>query len=122
MQDPQRTPGPLKTIVLYGNSLVVSSFGASLQGIPGLRILSIEAGLPDAAQRLQALKPDIILFDLATAHPDFAIPLWKTYPGLLLIGVDLSGGELLVLSGCREQVLDVSDLLEVIHGGAVVSK
>ncbi len=116
MQDPQRKLYPNKTIVLYGNSLVISSFGASLQGISGLSILSLDAGLPDAVQRLQALKPDIVMFDLATAHPDFAITLWKTYPGLLLIGVDLPGGELLVLSGCREQVLNVSDLVEIIHG------
>jgi hypothetical protein len=94
---------------------VVSIFGASLQGIPGLSILSIDAGLPDADQRLQALKPDIVMFDLATAHPNFAITLWDAYPGLLLIGVDLQKGELLVLSGCREQVLSVSDLVEVIQ-------
>ncbi len=78
----------MRTAVLYGNSLVISSIGARLRGRAGLEVKCIDATLPDAA-RLTALQPDVVIFDLAVAEPEFAIALWKAQSRLLLIGVDL---------------------------------
>jgi hypothetical protein len=122
MHDLQGEPNPTRTVVLYGNSLVISSFGASLQSCPGLFVLSMDAEMPDAVQRMLTLKPDIVMFDLATAHPDFAISLWKTQPKLLLIGVDIAKGEILVLSGSRQQVLSLTDLVGVIQAGEALAR
>jgi hypothetical protein len=113
---PRSEHGRLRTVVLYGNSLAVTTFGASLQGTPGVCVQSMDANLSDPIPRLQELKPDIVMFDLATAHPGFAISLWKVHPHLLLIGVDLPRGEILLLAGSRQQVLNVTDLIEVIRG------
>jgi hypothetical protein len=103
-----------RTVVLYGNSLVVSSVGASLRDRAGLELVRLDAGVPDAAQRLEALRPDVVLFDLATAQPDFAVTLLKEHTKLLLIGVDLTNARMLVLSGHESNVLTVDDLLHVI--------
>jgi len=108
----------IRTVVLYGNSLVVSSIGASLRERAGLQILTIDAALPDAAQQLSAPRPDVVIFDLATAQPDFAIALWKAQPNILLIGVDLKTGHALVLSGQASRVLTTDDLLHVIESRA----
>lgn len=105
----------MRTVILYGNSLVVSSIGASLQGRVGLHVLLLDAALPDAAQRLSALQPDAVIFDLATTQPDFAIALWKARPSLVLIGVDLTTGQALVLSGQASRALTTDDLLHVIE-------
>ena len=107
-----------RTVVLYGNSLVVSSIGASLQCRAGLRVLPLDAALPDAAQQLSALQPDVIIFDLATTLPNDAIRLWRALPALLLIGVDLSKGAALVLSGQPARMLTTNDLLHVIESHA----
>ncbi len=107
-----------RTVVLYGNSLVVSSVGASLQGRAGLRVLPLDAALPDAAGQLSALQPDVIIFDLATTLPNDAIRLWKALPALLLIGVDLAKGTALVLSGQTARALTTDDLLHVIESHA----
>ena len=115
-QHPTAEPGRLKTVVLYGNSLAVTTFGACLRETPGVRLLSMTTDIPDEVPRLRDLKPDIVLFDLAAALPSFAVALWKTNPSLLLIGVDLLRGELLVLGGSREQVLSVGDLIKVMRG------
>jgi len=114
----------MQTVVLFGSSLVVSSIGASLQGCSGLQVMAVDleasatAAMPSAAQRLAALRPDVVLFDLAAAQPDFAITLWKAQPDLLLIGVDLATNQALVLSGQPTRALTTEDLLQVIqrHG------
>ena len=108
----------IRTVALYGNSLAVSSVGASLQGCAGLKVLRLDAALPDAAQQLSALQPDILIFDLAATRPNDAIGLWKARPALLLIGVDLAMGEARVLSGQPARALTTDDLLHVIESYA----
>jgi hypothetical protein len=105
----------MRKVALYGNSLVMSSIGASLQGRAGLEMSNVDAALPDAASRLRALQPDVIIFDLAVAQPEFAIALWKAQPRLLLIGVDLKTGQALVLSSQPSRLLTMDDLLQVIE-------
>jgi hypothetical protein len=108
----------MRKVALYGNSLVVSSIGASLQGRAGLRVVSVDATQPNAAQQLDQLQCDVVIFDLATARPEFAIDLWKTHPQLLLIGVDLTTGQALVLSSQPSRLLTMDDLLQVMESPA----
>ncbi len=110
----------MKTVVLFGSSVAVSSIGASLRACPGLRVLAMDstpatAGEHGAAQGLAALRPDIVLFDLATAPTDFAIALWKAQPNTLLIGIDLLADQALVLSGQPARAHTTADLLQVIQ-------
>ncbi len=108
----------IRTVVLYGKSLAVSSIGASLQGRAGLQVLPLDTALPDMAQQLSALQPDILIFDLATTLPNDAIRLWEALPALLLIGVDLAKGTALVLSGQPARALTTDDLVQVIESHA----
>ncbi len=105
----------MRKVALYGNSLVVSSIGASLKGRAGLQVCSVDATPPGAAEQLSALQPDVVIFDLAMAQPEFAIALWKVQPRLLLIGVDLTTGQALLLSGQPSHLLTIDDLLQVIE-------
>ncbi len=105
----------MQTVLLYGNSLAVSTIGASLQACPDLQVLSLDPTRPDATRRLEELQPGIVIFDLATANPNFAIDLWRAHPGTLLIGVDPSSDEMLILSGRPQPALSVHDLISVIR-------
>jgi len=105
----------MQTIVLFGNSLLMSSIGASLQACAGLQVLTVDAEVHDAADHVGTLRPDVVLFDLGAAQRDFAMTLWKAQPDLLLIGVDLATNEALVLSGHRTRAYMTEDLLQVIH-------
>ena len=102
-------------VVLYGNSLVVSSIAASLADQPHLTLCRLETPVPDLAQRIASLVPDVLIFDLAAAHPDYAITLLQEYPRLLLIGVDVASARTLVLSGRQSQALTIDDLIHVIE-------
>ncbi|HSB06812.1 MAG TPA: hypothetical protein VLK23_16670 [Thermodesulfobacteriota bacterium] len=107
----------LRRVVLYGSDLVVSTVGANLQGRLQFQILQINPLLPDALQRLDAARPDVVLFDLAGTQPDFTIAVLRKNPGLLLIGVDLKTNKMLVMSGEESRLLTTDDLVNMIETG-----
>jgi hypothetical protein len=102
-------------LVLYGNSVFLAGIKAELERERdlGLELLSVEAGCTDVTHLLRQCKPFAILFDLGLDQPSFMIPMLREQPGLLLIGVDPSSDELLVLSNQPVQVLTLSDLIKL---------
>ncbi len=110
----------IRTVVLYGSDLVVSTVGANLRGRAEFQILQIDPLLPDALQRLDAARPDVVLFDLAGAKPDFTVAVLRKYPGLLLIGVDLKTDKMLVMSGEESRLLTTEDLVHMMETGRPV--
>ena len=112
----------MRTVALFTNSLVVSSIGASLEGRAGLQVVRIDPASPGAVRRLSSSCPDVAIVDLYTAQSERAIALLRKYPGLLLIGVDPSSNELLVLSGQPAQVLTTDDLVQLIEAGELTKR
>ncbi len=95
----------------------MSTIGASLREKQEFLVQHIQGLLPDFIDKLEAPPPDVILFDLAAAQPHFAIPLLRNHPKIMLIGVDMRGNKMLVLSGEQSRLLTTDDLVEVIEGG-----
>jgi len=106
-----------RRVVLYGSDLVVSTVGANLRGRVEFQILQIDPLLPDALQRLEAARPDVVLFDLADTQPDFTISVLRKHPGLMLIGVDLKSDKMLVMSGEESRLLTTDDLVHMMVTG-----
>ncbi|MEW5831206.1 MAG: hypothetical protein AB1846_20120 [Chloroflexota bacterium] len=104
-----------RTVILYGNSLAVSSIGAILRARPGLRLLPLDAALPGAAEQLEALRPDVILFDLAAVPPEFPVSLLREQPELLLIGLDAARDKLLLFSSRPARSLTNDQLVQEIE-------
>ena len=106
-----------RRVVLYGSNLVMSTIGASLREKRDFQVSQIQELLPDTIDKLHASPPDVILFDLAAGQPHFAIALLNNHPTLVLIGVDLTGNKMLVLSGHQSRLLTKEDLVKVIEVG-----
>jgi len=113
-----------RTVVLYGNSLLIAGVEVSLRDQPGLDVVRIDATLPNVVQRLGALHPDVIIFDLTTPPSTLQLPssnfhpppsLLHEHPGIALIGLDLNSNKALVLSGQEHTVLAANDLAQVIQ-------
>ncbi len=129
-----------RTVILYGNSLLMAGLEASLREQPGLDVVQVDATLPNAAQRLSALHPDVVIFDLSappstpstTLRPGFQpfgyaqarlppsnlhLPtsILQEHPGISLIGLDLNSNKVLVLSGQEHTVLAANDLAQIIQ-------
>ncbi len=111
----------MPTVALYGHSVVLSSIGARIEHRMGLQLMTVDAALPGAAQRLSTLQPDVVVVDLGEAQADSAIALWKAQPHLLLIGVDLAEDRMLVLSGQPARELTADEPVQVIEGHTLLA-
>ena len=102
-------------LVLYGNSVFLAGIKAELERRITLELITVETGRPNVTELIRARKPRAVIFDMGTGPLDCVISLLRGQAGLLLIGVDPSSNEMLVLSGRPAQALSMSDLVEVIH-------
>jgi hypothetical protein len=102
-----------RTVLLCGNSLVLTSIGATLQGRPGLRLHQMPAAYPDA-ESLQTLRPDVIIFDLVATPPGMLLPLLRQSAGLRLIGLDLANDQMLLWSGEQARALETQELMQAL--------
>jgi hypothetical protein len=103
-------------LILYGDSVFLAGIRAQLERDAALDVVTVEPGRTDLLPLLRSRRPRAILFDLATARPDLTVPLLREQPGLLLLGVDPSSNDVLVLSGRPQQALSIADLVQAIHG------
>jgi hypothetical protein len=104
-----------RRVAVYGNSLNIAGIVASLKADTTLEVLCVNLVSPNARQSLDENDLAAIVFDLGDPplRPDFT--LLRNRPGLLLIGVDSSRNEMLVLSSYPAQALSMADLVRVIH-------
>ena len=101
-------------LVLYGNSVILAALGTELEHRHRFDVITLEPGCSEPLQRIRALNPRAVLFDVATVPPDTILALLCEWPGLLLAGVDPSSDQALVLSCRRERAVAPADLLEFI--------
>ena len=76
-----------RRILLYGDSVILGTIGASLRGFSGFEVTTLKTSLADA-QVLDHAKPDILFFDLEALHTEAVFSLLKTNPTIHLIGVN----------------------------------
>jgi hypothetical protein len=93
----------------------MAGIAASLRANPDMEVVGLDPDVPTVLQQITECTPMVIVFDQGAVPSDLAILLLREQPGLLLIGVDPSSNELLVLSSHTAQALSVADLIEVIH-------
>ncbi|MGM0401483.1 MAG: hypothetical protein ACQEQT_09315 [Chloroflexota bacterium] len=105
-----------KRVVVYGSSLHMAGITASLTADTGLAVIRINPGDPGALQRLKERNPAVIIFDMGDTDLGLDIDLLRDQPCMLLIGVDVSSDELLILSSQPAQAHSVSDLVDIIRG------
>lgn len=108
---------PRRRILLYGNSVILGSIGASLQRSDQFEVRKLAPPLDEALKR-NTDKPDIILFDLETPHKEAVFSCLESNPGLLLVGISPDINLVQVWSGREFRELSTQSLLELINSGA----
>jgi hypothetical protein len=104
-----------RRVAVYGNSINMAGIVASLKADPTLEVLCLDLDSPNARQSLDENELAAIVFDVSDPplRPD--LTLLRDRPGLLLIGVDPSRVEMLVLSSHPTKALSMADLVSLIH-------
>ncbi len=106
-----------RKLVLYGNSLVLSSLGASLKKRPAMTVVVVDERRPDANDRLRSLQADVALVDLAATEAQVAFELCRLNPTLLVVGVDLRDDRAVLLIGGTAHVLSNEEFVRVLENG-----
>jgi hypothetical protein len=104
-----------RRVAVYGNSLNMAGIVASLKADTTLEVLCVDLNSPSARQSLDENDLAAIVFDLSDRPLRLDVTLLRDRPGLLLIGVDPSRNELLILSSHPAPALSVADLVSLIH-------
>lgn len=105
--------------MVYGNTLSMAGIAASLTAEENLEVICVDPHHPTARQSLLELDPKTILFDRTEPHPELDLALLREQPSLLLIGVDPSSDDALVLSGQLKRVLSGRELAKLVSTQAV---
>ena len=100
-------------VIVIGNTVVMAGIEASLGLDPNCEV--VDYALTVDQPGLSGLHPDVVVFELEALRPELLGRLSNELSGLLLIGVDPSSDELLVLSGQRTRAYTTEDLLQVIQ-------
>ncbi len=106
--------------MLYGNTLVLAGIEASLSLYANLEVITLDALCVDAADKLLALNPTVVIFDLGSPLPKTSLSVLDEQSDLLLIGVDAAGDKLLILSGRQSHSLNTANLVQVIERRSIV--
>jgi hypothetical protein len=105
-----------RTVLLYGQSLLLSGVAASLAECPGLHVARA-ATWAEASRLLAppARMPDALIFDLTDARESHILPLLFKSPDLILIGLDTECNRAVLLSGQEARSLTMNQIREIVE-------
>lgn len=103
-----------RRILLYGNSVILGTLGASLCKCSQFEVTSLVPPFPPTPE-MAALQPDVVIFDLEANHSEAVFPLLECCPKLLLLGLSPDTNLVKMWAGQQLQELSTQGLMEVIN-------
>ncbi len=107
-----------KRILLYGRSVILESIGAGLAKSDRFQIIHLSSHLSRLSE-LEALDPDVVLFDEEDVHPEVAFSRLGTRPDLLILGLNPDTNIVRIWSGRQYRELSTTDLTHLIEDGSL---
>ncbi|HEX2987331.1 MAG TPA: hypothetical protein VHS06_04080 [Chloroflexota bacterium] len=101
-------------VLLYGNSVILASVRATLHHEGTFGTVLVAPPLA-SAEELEAMAPDVILFDLEKDRPDAVFSLLESRPDIILLGMSPDGNLVRLWSGRQFRELSSKDLENVIE-------
>jgi hypothetical protein len=104
-------------ILLYGNSVVLGGIGAGLRAEGRFEVVGLPRCLPDTSD-VEALAPDVIVFDIETPGSAAAFSTLESHPNLIILGVSPDDNIVQLWSGRPYRELSIKDLTDLIEAGS----
>ena len=105
-------------VVLLGNSLLMDGVAVSLADKQMLRMVRIDTETEDIWERMESLRPELIVFELNNPDTPAIISLLKNRTDTLLIGLDLDCSRAFVLNSRQHLTRSMNDLYSVVQAAA----
>jgi hypothetical protein len=105
-----------RSVVLYGQSMLISLVAANLAKNPNLRVLHA-AIWEEVVARATECTPDVFIYDLSSASGSVILPLLFQNPQLLLIGLDVESNRAVLHTGQEAKSLTLERVKEMIEKG-----
>jgi hypothetical protein len=104
-----------RTVLLYGQSLLLSGVAAGLAEVPGLQVEKSRTWA-EAGQRLLEHMPDVLIFDLTETCECHILPLLLKDPHPVLVGLDTEHNQAVLISGRAAQSLTLGQIRQIAAG------
>ena len=104
-----------RTVLLYGQSLLLSGVAAGLAGVPGVQVERARTWA-EAGQRLLEHMPDVLIFDLTGARESHILPLLLKDPHPVMVGLDTEQNQAVLISGQATQSLTLDRIRQIAAG------
>ncbi len=101
-----------RRIVLFGNSIILGTVGASLHRSSQFEVITLSSSQPTD---LTKVDPDAVLFDLEADRPEAAFSLLESCPRILFVGISPDKNLVKMWSGQQLCELSTPDLMKAIH-------
>lgn len=105
-----------RTVLLYGQSLLLSGVAASLASCPRIQVRQA-ATWADANRLLADNLPDVLIFDLTDACESHILPLLLKNPHTLMVGLDTERDQALLVTGQPARSLTLAQVLTIVEQG-----
>lgn len=97
-----------RTVILHGQSMLLSLVAASLEDSRNLHVLHV-ANWEEIINLAEDCLPDVLIYDLDAATRCYILPLLFRNPQILMIGLDVETNRALLIAGkeTRSVTLDM---------------
>jgi DNA-binding NarL/FixJ family response regulator len=110
---------PLHVVVLSHKSLFADGIVSQLRARGGqFEIDTVDAGAPDALERVRAVKPQIILLDVNDADVLRHCPvteILRAAPEIKVMQLDANSDDIYVYMAARQRARGIAELVEVMQ-------
>ena len=101
---------PCKSILLYGNSILIAGLCKKLENLPGWKISHIAKGEPGDLTHIH-----VIVTDLRDSNSIKILAAFGNHPGILLVGIDSLSNTLTVFAGQNQPMHSLQDVLDALQ-------
>lgn len=102
-------------VVLLGDTVLIDSVAAGLEDTQAFGVVRMDASADGLGERLNALNPALIVFELDTRRSPTILSLLREQPGTQLLGLDLTCSQAIMLKSCQHTTRTMKELCQVVR-------
>ena len=104
----------VRTVILYGQSMLLSLVAVSLAKRPNLRVIQAATWMEVDSMAAECT-PDVLIYGLEGASDSAIMPLLFKNPRLLLIALDVETNRAVLLTGQEARSLTLEQIQEIVE-------